>query len=158
MICERCKKNQATVHMTQIINGKKTEQHLCSQCAAEINAGITFEDFFSGFFDNNIHTNNSIGVKKCPVCSMTYDNFLKNGKFGCAQCYETFRDALNDTFKSIHSSCEHQGKYPNKLGNKIIVKKQKEELKRKLVEAIAKEDFEAAAALRDEIKGLESEE
>ncbi len=35
MLCENCQKREATYHVTQTINGHKTEKHLCGQCAQE---------------------------------------------------------------------------------------------------------------------------
>ena len=29
MLCDHCHKNEATIHMTNIVNNQKTEQHLC---------------------------------------------------------------------------------------------------------------------------------
>ncbi len=37
MICDNCKKNEATVHITKIINGVKQEHSLCDVCASELN-------------------------------------------------------------------------------------------------------------------------
>jgi len=33
MICQECQQETATVHITKIINGRKTELHLCHRCA-----------------------------------------------------------------------------------------------------------------------------
>lgn len=35
MLCDNCKKNEATVHMTRVVNGKKSERHLCNACAKQ---------------------------------------------------------------------------------------------------------------------------
>ena len=35
MLCQECKKNPATVHVTKIVNNIKTELHLCQSCAGE---------------------------------------------------------------------------------------------------------------------------
>ena len=34
MLCEHCKKREATVKYVEVINGVKTEHNLCTQCAA----------------------------------------------------------------------------------------------------------------------------
>ncbi len=36
MRCEHCNEREATTHIKKIINGNKTELHLCSECAAEL--------------------------------------------------------------------------------------------------------------------------
>ncbi len=46
MICESCHKVNATVFITQIVNGKKVEMHLCSSCARELEGTINNDDSF----------------------------------------------------------------------------------------------------------------
>ena len=36
MLCERCKKNNANVHITKVINGEKQELNVCNKCASEM--------------------------------------------------------------------------------------------------------------------------
>ncbi len=166
MLCERCKKKTATVHMARIINGMKVETHLCDQCASEAYTEnpISFQDIFQGLL--NI-VNNSAKPQKgetgagealaCPSCGMTYEQFRRNGKFGCSRCYDTFGAQLDGTLKSIHGSNVHKGKIPLKSGKNYRMKKEKDELKQKLKAAIEKEEFEEAALLRDKIRALEKE-
>ncbi len=33
MQCQNCKQHSATIHLTEISNGQRTETHLCEQCA-----------------------------------------------------------------------------------------------------------------------------
>ena len=42
MICELCQKNEATIHLTEITDGVRSEMHLCELCAAE--QGITVKN------------------------------------------------------------------------------------------------------------------
>lgn len=53
MICERCHKNEATVHTVQIINGEKIEHYYCQNCANEtgIDNPISFQDIFQGLLN-----------------------------------------------------------------------------------------------------------
>lgn len=166
MICEKCKKNPATVHMAQIINNEKIEKHLCTDCAAEIGFEnpISFQDIFQGLlnitgnqpqiFKEEQYTNPNI---KCSNCGLTYDGLIKTGKLGCSSCYQAFKPQLDITLKSIHGSNIHKGKLPRKSGGTILIKRQKDYLKRRLAIAISEERFEEAAKLRDEIKVLEKE-
>ena len=98
MICERCHKNEATVHTVQIINGEKIEHYYCQNCANEtgIDNPISFQDIFQGLLNfgmpkqgemNGVYRNSSA---KCPNCGMSYDDFRRGGKFGCSECYEAF--------------------------------------------------------------------
>ena len=172
MLCEKCKKNPATVHLKQAINGTVTEQHLCQACA-EADGFLTdmtwnhgsFGSLFDDMFQDMFHFSaapEALGTKasgtRCPVCGMTLEQFKQGGKLGCAACYDTFGPYLQPTLKSIHGSNEHKGKIPQKSGRQMMARREIETLKRKLAVAIEKEEFEEAAKLRDRIRQLGKEE
>ncbi|TCT14262.1 protein arginine kinase activator [Natranaerovirga pectinivora] len=163
MFCDRCEKKQATVYLTKIINGKKTEIHLCESCAAEsekfyLDSEISFQNLFSGLLDlvqNPQQVAKNTTDIKCPNCQLTYQTFKKTGKFGCSICFKTFESYLNPIFKRIHGSHIHTGKIPKNTKKELIIKRQIDDLRRKLNEAISKEEYEEAATLRDKIRKLE---
>ncbi|MBZ2175200.1 UvrB/UvrC motif-containing protein [Schnuerera sp. xch1] len=162
MLCQMCNKNQATVHYTKIINGKVEELHLCEDCAMN-NSEFGFDTTFSFHkLLTDLIDNFQEGVPKkqvsnieCPFCGLNYSEFRKTGKFGCAQCYETFEPNLNPLFRGIHGHDEHTGKVPRRANAAVATKREIEKLKRKLDELVAKEAFEEAAKVRDRIKELE---
>ncbi|MBS4535027.1 UvrB/UvrC motif-containing protein [Clostridium sp. D2Q-14] len=160
MMCEKCGESQATVHYTEIINGHKSEVHLCEKCAGEKEVGSHFSinHLLAGLLDNQIDGNMKIDYvepQKCKVCGMTYNRFKETGKLGCSECYSTFNDRLNSLYKRIHGHDVHVGKIPIKSGKSMKVKKDIEKLQLELKEAIENEEFENAAILRDKIKKLE---
>lgn len=158
MLCERCKKNQADVHLKQSINGEIREMHICSECASDLEyTPFSFHNMFQDLFSFTSGANmNGVGtnIKKCSSCGMTYDEFKRNGKLGCSNCFEAFGEGLENTLRSIHGSTEHKGKIPKKSGSKMLIKREISSLKRKLAVAVENEEFEEAAKLRDEIKKL----
>lgn len=95
--------------------------------------------------------------KKCPVCGRTYAEFSRSGKFGCGECYKTFRASASEVLKQIHSTTKHTGKIPSKSGETIKRQRRYEELKSQLEQAVKREDYELAAKLHKEIKAIESE-
>jgi len=166
MLCDVCKKQEATVHFTEIINGKVTKHHLCEKCAKKL--GLDWEspfapshfslaDLLSGFID--LPTSPEIGRKlkaplKCPNCGATYKDFKETGRLGCSECYTTFSAELLPLLQRLHGATQHVGKIPStyimdKTSQKILSKLQKE-----LERAVAKEEYEKAAVLRDKIKKL----
>jgi protein arginine kinase activator len=97
-------------------------------------------------------------ILQCQHCSMTFSQFLKVGKFGCAHCYETFKEQLNPVLKRLHSgNWAHNGKIPKRIGGEFQLRKQIEEYKMDLREAISQEEFEKAAEIRDQIRLLEKQ-
>lgn len=159
MKCQKCNEREANTHIQKIINGKKTEYYLCDKCAAEsgefaFSFGNDFDDFFGGFFGNTAKHIAPPSEKICSDCGMTLSEFLKSGRLGCSHCYESFRSALSRPLKQIHGAAEHTGKIPQKSGKKISVKSKIKHLEGELSAAVANQEFELAAKLRDEIKAL----
>ncbi|MCP3033244.1 UvrB/UvrC motif-containing protein [Halobacillus sp. A1] len=172
MDCQRCHKRPATVHLTQVINGEKTEVHVCAYCAKEQgymsdNQDFTLNDLLSGLFNydksssykgkqSKSHQSNK--QLKCPACGLTYQEFAQVGKFGCADCYKTFDDRLNPIFRRVHSgNIKHDGKIPKREGGNLHLKKQMNEYKTQLQNLIEQEEFEEAAKIRDQIRSLDEQ-
>ncbi len=93
--------------------------------------------------------------KKCPVCGRTWNDFAKTGKFGCGECYNTFRPLAEQAIRQVQSSSVHSGKIPSNSAADIKAKRHLEELKKQLKDAVKKEEYETAARLHAEIKELE---
>ncbi len=163
MLCEVCKQAQATVHLTEIVNEQMTELHLCETCAnqkgAQVESHFGLADLLSGLADfSKTQEPEEISSKACPTCGMTYDDFRKVGRLGCAECYATFKRSLGSLLKRIHGSPIHLGKSPARLVKPVKAKTELAELKRKLDRAIENEAFEEAARLRDQIRRMEQQE
>ncbi len=159
MKCQKCNEREATTHIHKIINGKKTEHHLCSKCAAEsgefsFSFGNDFDDFFGGFFGNTAKHITPPSEKVCDGCNLTLSQFLKSGRLGCCKCYDSFKDALRRPLKQIHGTTEHTGKIPQRGGAKISIQTKIRHLQSELDTAVLNQEFEKAAQLRDEIKAL----
>jgi protein arginine kinase activator len=89
---------------------------------------------------------------------MTYDDFRKVGRLGCAECYTTFRRSLASLLKRIHGSTHHLGKAPARLVKPPKAKMELADLKKRLERSIEMEEFEEAARLRDQIREMERQE
>lgn len=150
------------------MNGEKTEMHLCEHCAKEKGEMIPGTNSFSihhllsgllNFhqpFSEQTKEHTTAKELQCKKCGMTYSQFTNVGRFGCSKCYETFDSKLNPVFKKIHSgNTSHSGKIPKRIGSDLHEKRKLQELRQKLQHYIAKEEFEEAAVLRDQIRHLE---
>ena len=161
MVCNICGKNQATVHLTEIIDDQITELHLCEECAqkkgAQMESHFGLSDLLAGLADLGTQFNKTKteAKLKCSKCGLTYEDFKKVGRLGCGECYNAFKEALVPLLKRIHGSTQHYGKSPKKAAKMVKAKNELEMLKEKLQKAIQKEDFEEAAKLRDKIRELE---
>lgn len=179
MLCQNCNENEGNVKYTQIVNGIKKEMILCDDCAKRIgfdeigfNMPISFSNFLGDFFDDYSDTDFLPGfskpqTQKCEKCGLTFDEFIQEGRFGCDNCYNTFRNKLNHMLKNLHGSSSHIGRKTKfiednniKIENKESKIKTNEEskvekLNRDLKLAIKEERYEDAAKIRDEIKKIE---
>ncbi len=175
MLCEICKKRTATVFYNENMNGKMRAFSLCGECAAKLREkgdirDITsmvgsFADPFSDLHDELFHGFFGIPAgkavspsKKCPECQSSYADIEKSGKVGCPACYTAFEDELSRLIRSVHGTTSHTGNVPArhraKKEREDLLKQKKQELR----DAVQKEDYERAAALRDEVRALESEQ
>lgn len=161
MICEHCGKNPATVHYTKIVNGEKSEYHLCEQCArekGELNLGLTFQPGFSiqnllgSIFGGSVEA--EVPSETCPKCGATYEEFSRTGRLGCPDCYKAFSSRLNPLIRRVQGSVKHNGKAPERAGAGIKAERKISELEKSLQKAIAEERYEDAARIRDELRSL----
>ena len=157
MICCVCKEKEATVHLTQIAAEKMQKVDLCEECAKQkgVNdpAGFSLADLLLGL-GATPEAEPVVGGAdaKCSACGFTQADFKKAGRLGCAECYKTFAEGLDQLLKSMHKGTRHRGKVPAALRESQDLADKLKSLQKKLDKAVSDEDFEQAASCRDEIK------
>jgi protein arginine kinase activator len=161
MVCEQCKELEARVHLTQIVENAVTHVHLCERCAAE--RGIETNppepkhplgDFLQAVQQQAAQLPGD--AARCAYCGTSLRDFRASGRLGCAHCYGAFDQSLRELLRRVHGSTKHQGWRYESQDPDIMSREQRlQELRDKLQRAVSEEAFEAAATLRDEIRGLE---
>ena len=123
MLCERCKIIEANSQYTEIANGVRTEHNYCAQCAKEMDFG-PYSAIFEGEFPLGKLLSGLLGVPGeeseeektgqiiCPTCGTSYDDFVKNSRFGCADCYSVFDLLIHDKIRQLQGNVRHTGKHP----------------------------------------------
>lgn len=169
MYCERCKKNEATVHLSEIMKDMKSEVHLCEQCAREVGLNTKISNFTLTLpemltFLNVDEVNDFQGKKRCGTCGCDFIEYKTNGKLGCPDCYSYLADQLEPALVTFHGDARHCGKFPvyntgNRGEVRITPAKSKTHdelamLQAELNEAVKDERYEDAAVIRDRIKEL----
>ncbi|MCA8913186.1 MAG: UvrB/UvrC motif-containing protein, partial [Planctomycetes bacterium] len=100
-------------------------------------------------------------VPACPECGMTLSEFRARGRFGCPLDYEVFAEHLDPLFERIHDvqPARHEGRLPEGDGGDEVIEKQRSlaDLRKQLENAVAEENYELAAELRDQIVELEGQ-
>ena len=178
MTCDLCSKNEATVHLTEVVNDQTRELHLCESCARE--KGQETQQYFTGGLAELLAGLSDLGTKlpggaavqgiTCPKCGLTYEDFKKVGRLGCDECYDAFHRVLGPLLKRIHGSTQYLGKLPPAPATKpkpaapaaaaatAEPKPDLAQLKEQLKAAVAAESFEEAVRLRDKIRILEGKQ
>ena len=159
MQCQFCKKNPASVHLTQIVENEVKKVDLCEPCAKErgVNDPTTFSiaDLLLGLGATQKMEEASAAAGAevvCSACGFAQADFKKTGRLGCAHCYEVFAEGLGALLKGMHKGTEHRGKVPPSLKRAAVRQAELTNLETNLQAAIRREDFESAATLRDQIK------
>ena len=156
--CQVCGK-PATYVMKTNINGEVKTLALCSECAAKQNTDVfkshfdSLAGFFGPFFLGN--STPEAEIKRCPTCGTVFKQISDSSRFGCPDCYKTFRKESEHSLKKIHSDLTHKGKTPRSVP--VKPENEIEKLKAQLAQAVAVENYERAAELRDKIKLLTDE-
>ena len=161
MRCQICNKNDATIHLTEITEGIRTEMHICEHCAAEqditIKSHIPINELLSNLLAVQPTDEEISGVSEqnlaCPICGFTLAQFRKEGVLGCPRDYDVFEKSLQPLIEKAHDArTAHCGKVPKKTPGDT--KKQMEllNLRQQLEAAVRSEDYERAAEIRDRIQ------
>jgi protein arginine kinase activator len=174
MLCEICGKNDATIHIQEIVNSKKKAIHMCKHCAKNKNPA---HDILNGldlaqlmYNISSDFSGNSAGKDtpqaalppniKCPGCGLDIISFTNKGRLGCFKCFKIFRPILDQAIKNMHKGNLHVGKKPGK-GQKAARSSDQSvirlmELQKQLDEHILREEYEKAAQIRDQISAIKN--
>ena len=161
MLCERCKKNEASYHITKIVNHKKIDLNLCGQCAKDIgviSSPLSFQNIISemmGYISQPIEIEKHY-EPRCRNCGTYYSEFKKEGLLGCSECYKSFKDEIDPVIKRVQGSLKHTGKIPASRVKSMPDKNEVDGLKVMLQKAIENEEYENAAKIRDKINRMQN--
>jgi protein arginine kinase activator len=164
MKCQICEATDATVHIKEVKNDQVTELHLCENCAREkgfhsmIDQGkLSLASQFIWMAEHLYpDAAASAGHVQCTRCGLRYSEFMQLGRLGCPNCYRDFSRQLKQILRRAHGSVRHVGKGPGRAGEsserRALLQKLREDLER----AVEREEYERAAAIRDQIRDLEA--
>ena len=161
MLCDQCKTRDAVVHLTQIVESTVTQLRLCEECAAARGVETTVAtpkhplgDFLKAVQQQAMIPNSE--ALRCTFCGTSLKDFRTSGRLGCARCYTSFDQNLRELLRRVHGGSRHVGqRYRGpqpaqwQKANTVL------ELRDRLRRAIEQEQFEDAASLRDELRGME---
>jgi protein arginine kinase activator len=168
MKCQKCAK-PATFHITDIERGKPREYHFCDEHARqhltpaeEVHEPPPMSELAKklivGGQGGTRESSSAADRQVCPVCQTTFLEFRNSGRLGCPYDYEVFRDELLPLLENIHDETRHSGKVPKRAPRNTQQQTTLIQLRNDLKRAVAAEDYETAARVRDQIKLIEQDQ
>jgi protein arginine kinase activator len=160
MVCNVCGQSEATIHLTEILNNQMMEIHLCEPCAeqkgTDFKAHFDFNKLLTSLTDFGSDLKSERVTKlSCKNCGMTYEEFGRTGRLGCAECYQAFGKLLTPLLKRVQRDARHVGKMPTSAPGEVKRTLELRELQDRLRKSVQSEKFEEAARVRDQIRELE---
>ncbi|MBQ6803653.1 MAG: UvrB/UvrC motif-containing protein [Clostridia bacterium] len=152
MLCEECGKQPAEVVLTTVVNGQSTTRHLCRECVKKYKAG-DIQAVLAAVLSTMAQKQQTPDIT-CPNCGETYAEFQKSGMLGCAECYQAFRKELTPLITRVQGRAQHAGRRPPVSEEEQARINEMEALRARMEAAVAEENFEEAAKLRDALRAL----
>ncbi len=169
--CQKCGA-EATVHDFKLMKGGIASQiHLCETCAnkmgVESKGFKTMEELMeaaAALAGPGAGAKGAGGEaagqkgQACSACGMGWSEFREKGQLGCAACYEAFEAQITQLAERMHEGgTQHMGKRPQGASagpgdGGMELRAQK--LRQQLTEALALEQYERAAEIRDRLNAM----
>ena len=158
MNCQRCKA-EATVHLTESRGGRVRELHLCGRCARknglplpEEPPDLPLDSIVQGLIVAHVgELVGDLARRICPLCGLKFMEFRISGRLGCPNDYAAFdRGLLPLLRRSQQGVTRHVGKIPRRCPGPEAARSLK--IRAQIRAAVALEDYEEAARLRDRLK------
>ena len=177
MLCDNCKKREATIHIKEVRNGKCISTNLCPECAKEkeLAGGLGAFGFNLAEVIFNSGKKNAEDKKQpsvstegqgrektkviCPACGWNTEKMrTSGGKMGCPECYSVFEKWVKMAVDQVQRGEVHIGKRPGDRSRSVSgIKLELDKLQLELAKAVSAEEYEKAALFRDRINLLKKE-
>ena len=160
MICQNCEAHPATFQIVEKDGDNLVCLFLCEDCAFCM--GLTSEMNTGQVPGTEISVNPIPEVKLlsykddndpvCPHCGLAFTKYLQTGQKGCVHCLETYQSALDQIVWHLYNTTNnHAVKQKLLMFNSNDLVERIKKLETALSIAVAVEDFEKAAEIRDEL-------
>ena len=162
MLCEECKTNEAHYAISVMVGNQVTIRHLCEGCASRMHMNLTgsnIRNLLNSILSaitatDQVETVDPENDICCARCGTSLSTFQKTGRLGCPGCYDAFREQLQPMLLQIHGRVQHAGRQPLTTEDAQRSRTRQEAISRQMEQAIALEDFETAAILRDQLRAI----
>jgi protein arginine kinase activator len=161
MTCQRCQ-DEASVHLTETVDGRRREVHLCAACArqsgvlpSEKPPELPLDAVVQSLIVANVgELVGELAGLTCPVCGLKFMEYRAGGRLGCPNDYTVFSRGLLPLLSRAHEATRHVGK----VARQRPAAADRLRLRTRLRDAVAREDYEEAARLRDQLRLKDADE
>jgi protein arginine kinase activator len=165
MLCERCHQKEAAIRLLDVkwSAGAHTAAatQLCQACARSAGIGLPHGQGFSaviqmlakGLLPGSAAKSAKAAIPgadenlACPHCGWTLRDLRQTNRFGCPRDYEVFGDVVEDLLERLQGQSQHCDLREESALDRLVGE---------MREAVAREDYEGAARLRDQVRALEA--
>jgi protein arginine kinase activator len=159
MTCQRCAE-EATVHLTESVNGERREMHLCPRCARKAGLGppkaapsLGLEGVVQTLITTHVgELVGELAELSCPECGLKFMKARSEGRLGCPADYGVFARGLLPMIAHQHGATRHVGKAPRHTRPFLAADRIRLRARAELRDAITLEDYERAARIRDSLR------
>ncbi len=159
--CQNCGKAPAKHHIKKWENNVEVDLALCDACAEAkgfaptgVKKGSLAETLGEMLDGLDGVAEGAVGSIQCGRCGLLYSTFRQTGRLGCPQCYIAFEKQLKPILRRVHGAVQHSGKAPAGDDEHAVRRRELKRIQDEMERAVAREEFELAARLRDEIRKL----
>ena len=164
MLCQLCHKNTASIRYAEVVDGTVTDLDICSECLERRQSGEEggFELATPSPFVHQQHAkaspliHDATPTDVCTSCQTALQTIIDEGEVGCAECYSSFPVQVESLLEGIHQGLNHRGKSPQVDDVRARIHSELQTKRSLLKVALAEENYEEAAVLRDNIQRIES--
>lgn len=150
--CQGCTQPCSTYFT--LVSGGKAESFGCCQGCPVITSPVDGGLLPSATLGLKLHIPAPTHRGRCPSCGFRWQDFERTHRIGCPTCYQAHTEQVLAAIARLQPGMAHQGRRPQ-----VSTAERQAKLaacRAMLAEAVKDEDFESAAALRDQIAALEA--
>lgn len=162
MLCDLCKKNQATIFLESVGKNGKKKINLCFSCAVSRGIATPIPEpeakkiaaVFNEIEERELK-NDENALRLCPICGTSLKKIKETHFAGCPECYETFKTEITEELKTHNFYSKYVGSMPKRLASFRNALTDRIDIQAKLNLAVKQENYEKAAVYRDFLRALE---
>ena len=168
-MCQSCGRRPAAVEFMQVTGDERRQFALCRECAISHGLSVQLDAFqrLSRLLLHQMRPLNNAPEEwedametTCSRCGLKFEEFVRTGLLGCSNCYTDFHELLTPILRRLHGVIKQvpegaeDAPKPVQLVSENEIESSRAQLEAQLHIALVEENYEKAAAIRDQMRKL----